>query len=126
MEYASSYVLKGNESSRRDDLISLGYMLIFLYKKNLPWKLPLKEINRTKYLELINKKETNIVCVNSFFVCFAISIFLLLHKKYPAINIKITFAILPKDKPKSTIYNLSKKLNVLKNLLALSNLSLLN
>ena len=59
MEYASSYVLKGNESSRRDDLISLGYMLIFLYKKNLPWKLPLKEINRTKYLELINKKETN-------------------------------------------------------------------
>ena len=59
MEYASSYVLKGNESSRRDDLISLGYMLIFLFKKNLPWKISIKGINRTKYLELINKKETN-------------------------------------------------------------------
>ena len=59
MEYASSYVLKGNESSRRDDLISLGYMLIFLFKKYLPWKISLKEINRTKYLELINKKESN-------------------------------------------------------------------
>ena len=59
MEYASSYVLKGNESSRRDDLISLGYMLIFLFKKNLPWKISIKEINREKYLELINKKETN-------------------------------------------------------------------
>lgn len=59
MEYASSNVLKGNESSRRDDLISLGYMLIFLFKKNLPWKISIKEINRSKYLDLINKKETN-------------------------------------------------------------------
>ena len=59
MEYASSYILKGNESSRRDDLISLGYMLIFLFKKSLPWKVSLNEMNRSKYLELINKKETN-------------------------------------------------------------------
>ena len=36
LQYASSHVSKGKESSRRDDLISLGYVLIFLYKRHLP------------------------------------------------------------------------------------------
>ena len=36
LRYASPNAIKGKEPSRRDDLLSLGYMLIFLYIKNLP------------------------------------------------------------------------------------------
>ena len=44
LRYASPHSLKGKDASRRDDLISLGYMLIYLYKKNLPW-----DFNMTNY-----------------------------------------------------------------------------
>ena len=27
----------GKNQSRRDDIISIGYMIIFLMKRNLPW-----------------------------------------------------------------------------------------
>ena len=56
--YASSYVLQGKESSRRDDLISLAYTLIFLYKRNLPWESNWDKLNKIKYLHIINSKET--------------------------------------------------------------------
>ena len=36
--YASVYALGGNEQSRRDDIESIGYMIIFLMKKKLPWQ----------------------------------------------------------------------------------------
>ena len=56
--YASSYVLQGKESSRRDDLISLAYTLIFLYKRNLPWESNWDKLNKIKLLHIINSKET--------------------------------------------------------------------
>ena len=36
--YASIYAMKGYEQSRRDDIISIGYMIIFLMKRGLPWQ----------------------------------------------------------------------------------------
>ena len=36
--YASVYAMAGNEQSRRDDIESIGYMIIFLMKKKLPWQ----------------------------------------------------------------------------------------
>ena len=57
IKYASPNAIKGKEISRRDDLISLGYMLIFLLKKKLPWENTFK--NRSKYLELMHLKDTN-------------------------------------------------------------------
>ena len=62
LKYASSNVIKGKEPSRRDDIISLGYMLIYLYKRELPWLDTFNNLNHLdekKYIELINLKETN-------------------------------------------------------------------
>ena len=60
-KFSSSNAIKGKESSRRDDIISLGYMLIYLIKKELPWDYTFKEnkIISSKYLELIHLKDTN-------------------------------------------------------------------
>ena len=59
LKFVSSNVLKGKESSRRDDLISLGYMLIYLLKRNLPKESSFKDLNKKKYYEILNFKETN-------------------------------------------------------------------
>jgi len=59
LKYASPNVIRGKESSRRDDLISLGYMLIYLYKRNLPWDNSFNKVTNKKYLELMFIKETN-------------------------------------------------------------------
>ena len=59
MKYASSYSLKGNLPTRRDDLIALGYILLFLIKKELPWDEQGKILNQTNYKEYINLKETD-------------------------------------------------------------------
>jgi len=60
-KFSSSNALKGKESSRRDDIISLGYMLIYLIKKGLPWDYIYKnnKITSSKYFELVFLKETN-------------------------------------------------------------------
>ena len=59
LKYASPNVIRGKESSRRDDLISLGYILIYLYKRNLPWEKNFNIITNIQYLELMLLKETN-------------------------------------------------------------------
>ena len=57
--YASSNAFRGKESSRRDDLISLGYMLIYLFKRKLPWKYEFNKLNKTKYFEIVYLKDTD-------------------------------------------------------------------
>jgi len=56
--YASINALIGKETSRRDDLISLGYMLIVLLKRNIPLNISFKNYNKQKFLELLNLKKT--------------------------------------------------------------------
>ena len=60
-KFSSSNAIKGKESSRRDDIISLGYMLIYLIKKGLPWDYIYKanKLTSSKYIELVFLKETN-------------------------------------------------------------------
>ena len=50
--YASRNALRGAEQSRRDDLESAGYVLIYLAKNYLPW-LGLKESNKMKRFKQI-------------------------------------------------------------------------
>ena len=59
LRYSSVNVIKGKESSRRDDLISLGYVLIFLYKRDLPWTSDYESLNERTYFELVMTKLTN-------------------------------------------------------------------
>ena len=56
--YASTNALIGKETSRRDDLISLGYMLIVLIKRNIPLNVTFKNFNKEKFTELLNLKKT--------------------------------------------------------------------
>jgi len=58
ISYVSPNVFKGKESSRRDDLISLGYMILYLIRKNIP-KFPFfKDLNRQQYYEILFFKES--------------------------------------------------------------------
>ena len=59
LSYASSNVIIGKESSRRDDLISLGYVLIKLFKGYLPWSSNFGEINKSLFEQLFYLKITN-------------------------------------------------------------------
>ena len=61
LKFSSSNTTRGKESSRRDDIISLGYMLIYLIKKRLPWDYIYKgnKLTNSKYIELVFLKDTN-------------------------------------------------------------------
>lgn len=68
-KYDSFYASKGVQQSRRDDMISIGYMLIDLFTGKLPWKdFSLKDKYRQKkYLEMLSLKSktpADIVCKN--------------------------------------------------------------
>ena len=59
LSYASVNALKGKVLSRRDDLISLGYVLIKLIKKSLPWISDFNSLNKKTYTQIINLKQND-------------------------------------------------------------------
>ncbi|CAD8193927.1 unnamed protein product [Paramecium octaurelia] len=63
--YASINALKGIEQSRRDDLESLGYMLIYLHQGNLPWYSISDQDKEIRYLKI--KKMKKALKIDKFF-----------------------------------------------------------
>lgn len=57
-KYISYYVHEGYEPVRRDDLISLGYMYIYLFQGSLPWEYP-PIYGETEYPEIHILNEKN-------------------------------------------------------------------
>jgi serine/threonine protein kinase len=55
--YASINALKGNDQSRRDDLESVGYVLLYLLRGQLPWQGIDAKTKEEKYSKILYKKE---------------------------------------------------------------------
>ncbi len=63
--YASINALKGYEHSRRDDLESIGYILIYFLKGRLPWQKINAKTKKEKYKKILEKK----IEISSFELC---------------------------------------------------------
>ena len=58
LRFASPNALRGGEQSRKDDLISAGYMIIYLMRKKLPWQLVRADNSTDKYIKIYRMKKT--------------------------------------------------------------------
>jgi len=57
LRYMSKYTHQSIEASRRDDLYSIGYLLVYLAQGKLPWKSPSKNMTMSmKHQYILNKK----------------------------------------------------------------------
>ena len=63
--YASINALKGYEHSRRDDLESVGYILIYFLRGKLPWQRINAKTKEEKYKKIMEKK----IEINSYDLC---------------------------------------------------------
>ena len=63
--YASINALKGDEQSRRDDLESVGYVLMYLLRGSLPWQGLQAKTKEERYKKILKKK----IDITSYDLC---------------------------------------------------------
>lgn len=79
MRYTSADIQSGIEASRRDDMISLAYMLIYLQMKHLPWQgIKKPPLEREAEICRLKKQTTSSSLCSGLNDCF---LHLLLHAK---------------------------------------------